>query len=81
LQPGWPHWQEISVLPDNPSQWALQYFEPGAAEQLQTGFAHLEALAMNIVLASGIPTPWHGLFEYDAGRWTRVACAAPDALL
>jgi len=68
LQPEWPHWQEISVLPDSPSQWALQYFEPGAAEQLQTGFAHLEALAMNLVLA---------LEKSHAVAWSvRVRCRA-----
>jgi hypothetical protein len=42
----WPQVQTISVLSAIPSQWALQYFEPLGAMQLQAAFAHFLELAI-----------------------------------
>ncbi|MGA2753169.1 MAG: hypothetical protein ABSE53_05330 [Terracidiphilus sp.] len=43
----WPHRQTTSVPFPMPSQWALQYFAPPAGTQLQAGFAHFFAFAIN----------------------------------
>jgi hypothetical protein len=47
LQPGWPHRQTTSTRSPMPSQWALQYFDPSVRTQLQAGFAHFFAFAIN----------------------------------
>lgn len=52
LQPGWPHWHEISAMSLCDSQWVLQYF--WSVMQEQAGWAHFFISAMKFLSPSGI---------------------------